>query len=211
MALCSKPSTNEQIERQKRRGGTLAGATRRGESFGGCMMGCFSAGTDTGVLVLMYWLHLIYKPIASWLDSRNITPVTWRWSHRWPIAWMCSSALQFCIFITQSHASIDQWWCMLPYAYKPRWCRIHQSLCRIIKYHNPPLGQWILWLWGKMMTLQVLSAYINFDVHLCVCVCEGKGKLKRCKKSAGKKYGHKCAWYNHKYEFTYTELIRSEI
>lgn len=62
MALCSKPSTNEQIERRKERGGTLAGATRRGERVvflifsegAGGRMGCFSAGTDTELLVLMY-------------------------------------------------------------------------------------------------------------------------------------------------------------
>lgn len=41
MALCSKPSTNEQIEGGKRRGGTLAGATRRGERFGGWHDGVF--------------------------------------------------------------------------------------------------------------------------------------------------------------------------
>ena len=48
---------------------------------------------------------------------------------------------------------------------------MHQSHGRIIKYHNAPLGQWMLWMWGKTMTLQVLSAYIHFDVHVCVCVC----------------------------------------
>lgn len=41
MALCSKPSTNEQIERWKRRGGSLAGAMRTGERFGVSMMAVF--------------------------------------------------------------------------------------------------------------------------------------------------------------------------
>lgn len=62
MALCSKPSTNEKIERWKRRGGTLAGATRGGEDFflgwGG------SAGTDSGLLVLIT-SHLQFSGILS--------------------------------------------------------------------------------------------------------------------------------------------------
>ncbi|KAM7368795.1 hypothetical protein PAMP_013102 [Pampus punctatissimus] len=58
---------------------SLSGAVPRHEAvISPVTVNLVAAGTDTGVLILIYRLHLIYTPLVSCLDSRIRTPVTQR-------------------------------------------------------------------------------------------------------------------------------------
>lgn len=122
------------------KGGSLSFTKRRGREFGNSVR-------TTWRLTLLGECQVKNAPPGWTIEMTGVArrrwaPVTWWWSHRQPTVGMCRSLLQCWIFIAQSHASIDQWKCMLPYAYKPPWCAKHQPLCRISKYCNHPLGQW---------------------------------------------------------------------
>lgn len=95
--------------------------------------------------------------------ARRWAPVTWWWCHWQPIVGMWRRMLQCWIFIAQSHASLDQWKCTLPYACKPPWCTSHQPLSRTSSYCSHPLGQW--GCRARRKTLHVLCTYICFDMQ----------------------------------------------
>lgn len=102
------------------RGGSLSGTKRRGEEFGGSVRSCNEhIGTNTPGGAPSEKRPCQVRPPMTRVPRRRWAPVTCWWSHRQPIVGMWRSKLQRWIFITQSHASIDQWKCMLPYAYKP--------------------------------------------------------------------------------------------
>lgn len=138
----------------KAKGGSLSFTKRRGKEFGNGIR-------STSLLVLLGECQV--KNASAMLDHRLEWPEGGE--HMWLGDDLIDSQLLGCegacwIFIVQSHASIDQWKCMLPNAYKPPWCTKHQPLCRISKYRNHPPGQWG-WRARRCCTFYVLTSALT--------------------------------------------------